>query len=110
MNHDKSLARRVREIRRYLYGENGLDALARALRVPVPTWRNYERGVTMPAEVLLDFIEVTGVDPHWLSTGEGERLQAATRGYDSTSEGRSDSQAGAARYVFPPPVGPELRN
>ena len=74
MNRNTSLARRVHEIRHYLYGENGLEGLARALGVPVPTWLNYERGVSMPAEVLLDFMEVTGVDPRWLRTGEGDRL------------------------------------
>jgi hypothetical protein len=83
MNPKASLACRVREIREFLYGENGVDALARALRVHSATWLNYERGVTMPAEVLLDFIEVTGVDHHWLSTGKGERLIGGHRGSDS---------------------------
>ena len=83
MNRRASLACRVHEIREFLYGENGVDALARALRVPSATWLNYERGVTMPAEVLLDFIEVTRVDPHWLSTGAGERLIEGNRGPDS---------------------------
>jgi hypothetical protein len=88
MNSKTSLGRRVHEIRQHLYGEDGLDALARALRIPAPTWLNYERGVTMPAEVLLDFLKVTGVDPHWLSTGEGERLLAT----DTMS--RSDLRTG----------------
>ena len=38
------------------------------------TWRNYEGGVTMPAWVLLRFLEFTGANPNWLLTGQGERL------------------------------------
>ena len=79
MNRKGPLARRLREIREFLYGENGLDALAHALGIPAATWLNYERGAVMPADVLLDLIEVTRVDPHWLRTGEGERLIMETR-------------------------------
>ena len=32
-----------------------------------------ENGVTMPAWIILQFIEITGAEPHWLLTGEGER-------------------------------------
>jgi hypothetical protein len=35
---------------------------------------NYEQGVTMPSEILLLFIEATGVNPHWLLTGEGSKF------------------------------------
>ena len=72
-----------REIREFLYGENGAEALARAVNVPPATWLNYERGITMPADVLLDFIEVTRVDPHWLSAGEGHRFIQRNGGSDS---------------------------
>jgi hypothetical protein len=68
------IAHRVREIRQYVFGGNGTEALAAALEIPAATWLNYERGVTMPADVLLHFLDVTGADPHWLLTGEGERL------------------------------------
>jgi hypothetical protein len=64
---------RLREVREDLYGAGGATALATALEVPEATWLNYERGVTMPADVMLAFIELTGADPHWLLTGEGER-------------------------------------
>jgi hypothetical protein len=73
-----TLARRIREIRHDLYGENGLTALAEALSLPTRTWLNYEQGVTMPADVLLQFLEVTGTDPHWLLTGEGDRALTRT--------------------------------
>ena len=76
MNRNASLAQRLCEIRHDLYGEHGAEALARALNVPIQTWLNYERGVTMPAVVLLEFLEVTEADPHWLLTGEGNPISA----------------------------------
>ena len=72
-NERAMLAHRIQEIRHDLYGENGLPALASALNLPTRTWLNYEQGVTMPADVLLCFLEVTGTDPHWLLTGEGDQ-------------------------------------
>jgi hypothetical protein len=75
MNHEllAGLARRVREIREDLYGPHGARPLADALEIPAKTWANYERGVIIPAQVILTFIEITGADPHWLLTGQGER-------------------------------------
>ena len=67
---------RLREVREDLYGAGGAAALANALEVPEATWLNYERGVTMPADVMLEFIELTGTDPHWLLTGEREPTEA----------------------------------
>jgi hypothetical protein len=90
MNRKALLACRVREIREFLYGENGVDSLARAVKVPRATWLNYELGITMPAEVLLDFMEATQVDPHWLSTGEGERLIDESRASGSDWVRRMD--------------------
>ncbi len=43
------------------------------MNIPARTWEHYEDGVTIPACVLLKFIGLTGVEPHWLLTGEGER-------------------------------------
>ena len=68
------IAVRVRRIRQDIYGEDGLENLAEMLGVPAQTWRNYERGVTMPAELLLKFIVLTGADPSWLLTGDGKRI------------------------------------
>jgi hypothetical protein len=31
--------------------------------------------VTITSLVLINFIEVTGVEPHWLLTGEGDRTK-----------------------------------
>lgn len=70
------LTARIRAIRRELYGDHGAPLLAESLRIPTRTWVNYEAGCTMPAQVLLRFIEVTTAHPHWLLTGEGDRYRA----------------------------------
>jgi DNA-binding transcriptional regulator YiaG len=74
MSKTALIAERVCEVRHVLFGDLGIEVLARALNVPAATWRNFERGVTMPADILLEFLEVTGADPHWLLTGEGDSL------------------------------------
>jgi hypothetical protein len=68
-----SLSRRLREIRQELFGDHGGPELARRLSLPARTWYNYETGVTVPAEVLLAFIELTGASPTYLVSGEGAR-------------------------------------
>jgi hypothetical protein len=74
------LAGRVREIRLERFGEHGGPMLADALELPFRTWMNYESGVTIPAPVVLRFIEVTGADPRWLLGGEGEKYAARRAG------------------------------
>jgi hypothetical protein len=69
------LAFRVQQIRREIFGEEGIPSLAEVMGLPSRTWENYEAGVTIPATVLLGFIEITGADPHWLLTGMGERYR-----------------------------------
>jgi len=68
-----SVSRRLREIREEIFGEHGGPELARRLNLPARTWYNYETGVTVPAEVLLGFIDQTGANPMWLLNGEGPR-------------------------------------
>ncbi len=67
------LARRVREIRADFFGAHGGPLLADALQLPFRTWMNYEAGCTIPAQVILRFIEVTDAHPHWLLSGEGAK-------------------------------------
>jgi hypothetical protein len=74
-----ALAARARDIRVELFGEDGQARLAALLGVPARTWSNYEDGVTMPATVLLRFIDITGANPAWLLTGEGDRFTTASR-------------------------------
>jgi hypothetical protein len=73
------IARRIREVREERYGRNGGPLLAAFLDIPGKTWANYEGGVTVPAEVLLRFMEVTGADPAWLLYGEGHRYTGEDR-------------------------------
>jgi hypothetical protein len=67
-----TLAQRLREIRREVFGEEGVPLLAETLRLPVIVWRNYEAGANIPARVLLRFSEISGASLLWLLTGEGE--------------------------------------
>jgi SOS-response transcriptional repressor LexA len=75
VNVKKQLSDRLREVRQDLFGEHGGPELARRLNLPARTWYNYETGVTVPAEVLLTFIEQTGTNPIWLLTGNGARYR-----------------------------------
>ena len=79
----RGLARRIREIRVERFGEGGGTLLAEILGLPERTWHNYESGVTIPALVILRFIEVTGADPRWLLTGRGKSGDVA--GFDGQS-------------------------
>ena len=81
-----SLAERLRTIRAELFGERGGPELARRLGIPVRTWYNYEAGVTVPAEVVLRIIQLTSLEPAWLSTGEGPKFRlSATESTPSAS-------------------------
>ena len=71
------LARRVRIIREELFGENGGPLLSQRLGISFRTWMNYEDGCTIPAHVILQFIEITDADPHWLLTGQGETYRSS---------------------------------
>ncbi len=70
-NSRRRLAQRLKEVRVRFFGEQGTAELAKRLGIPPETWTNYERGVTMPAEILLAVLELTSVDPRWLSSGDG---------------------------------------
>jgi hypothetical protein len=71
----KALAGRLREVREERFGEH-IESLAERLEIPVGTWLNYEEGVTILAEILLAFIEITGARSQWLLTGEGDKYAA----------------------------------
>ena len=71
-----SLSRRLREVRQEQFGEHGGPELARRLDLPARTWYNYETGVTVPAEVMLAFIDQTGANPLWLLSGEGPKFRS----------------------------------
>lgn len=69
------LSDRLREIRTELHGERGGSEMARRLNLPIRTWYNYESGVTVPAEVMLKFVELTAVEPQWLLSGKGPKFR-----------------------------------
>ena len=73
------LAERLAQLRLELFGDRGGPEMARRLGIPVRTWYNYEGGVTVPAEVVLKIIELTGVEPGWLLNGKGPRFRNASR-------------------------------
>jgi hypothetical protein len=77
MRSKKELARRLVEVRETLFGIDGGPQIARLLDLPARTWANYERGVTMPGEILLGFVVATGVDPDWLIEGKGPMFRDA---------------------------------
>lgn len=69
------LSTRIREVRLDQFGVDGIAALALELRIPGRTWENFERGVTIPAPIILRLIELTNIGPQWLLTGVGERYR-----------------------------------
>jgi hypothetical protein len=75
MGFSRVLAGRLREVRLDLYGEHGGPLLAEALQIPTSTWLRYESGTPIPGLVLLRFMEVVGVEGHWLLTGEGPKYR-----------------------------------
>jgi hypothetical protein len=68
-----SIGERVRTVRLERFGDD-VEVLAEAMELPPRTWLNYERGVTMPAEIMLRFLVMTGTDPEWLLTGKGRKF------------------------------------
>src|SRR5262245_7991224 len=69
------LAKRLKQVRSDLYGEDGAPELAGLLGIPVRTWHNSWSGITLRAEVILRFIALTSVNPSWLLDGEGEKYR-----------------------------------
>lgn len=78
----QEIAARIREVREEVFGRNGGPEVARRLNLPARTWYNYETGVSVPAEVLFDFAELTGAEVRWVMTGGGPRYQVG-RGPES---------------------------
>jgi hypothetical protein len=89
------LSERLREIRIELHGERGGSEMARRLNLPIRTWYNYESGVTVPAEVMLKFVELTSVEPLWLLNGTGSKFRAP-----SVSLTSSDTVEGLLRTAL----------
>ena len=85
MKSNDILASRLREIRSEKYGEHGGPLMAEAMGLPARTWANYESGVTIQGLALLRFIDVSGVEPHWLLSGRGEKYRLGPRILDDSA-------------------------
>ena len=114
VNVKAQISNRLREVRQEIFGEHGGPELARRLTLPARTWYNYETGVTVPAEVLLGFIDQTGANPIWLLSGKGPRFenhgpgptldemspqQLIRRSLEKLEQERGDDDGKAADYV-----------
>jgi hypothetical protein len=73
------LARRLREIREEVFGEQGVPPLAEALHLSAIVWRSDEAGAEIPGPVLIRFVEISGASLLWLLTGEGDRFPRRAR-------------------------------
>ncbi|AGA28114.1 hypothetical protein Sinac_3886 [Singulisphaera acidiphila DSM 18658] len=89
-----SLGARLRMVRIEIFGDDGSVALSDQLGVAPKTWQNYEEiGEAMPAQTLLHFIELTGVDPLWLMRGEGRKYRQGWRSREPGANLSAVSQA-----------------
>lgn len=66
------LCQRVQTVRMQLFGECGGPMLAELLGISQRRLTRIEAGGPIPAEIILKLIDLTGVSPHWLLSGEGE--------------------------------------
>ncbi len=82
---------RIAKIRRDMFDDEEMGNLARTLGIPLRTWENYEAGVIMPDLLILKFVCLTGVDPAWLLTGEGQPYAASTGTIASQGSGKGQS-------------------
>jgi len=69
-----ALAERLVSLRTDFCGTRGGPEVARRLQISSRTWHDYERGVTVPGEILLKVIETFDVEPLWLIHREGPRF------------------------------------
>lgn len=90
-------------IRIEIFGDDGSVVLSDQLGVAPKTWQNYEEiGEAMPAQTLLRFIELTGVDPLWLMRGEGRKYRQEWRSRELGGNLSAISQAVEPSLRFAP--------
>ena len=94
----RGLAERIRTLAREEFGEDGSRRLAALLGLPPRTLRNFEAGCTIPSEMILAIIHITGVHPNWLLTGlEPMFLPPVARHSNGTRHVSSPSRRHAVR-------------
>lgn len=79
----KAFGNRLRMVREDLYGQQGSQSLAEALHISHQTWLNYESGIVVPGDVVLQLQVLYSVNAHWLLTGEGEKYDRSPREYEA---------------------------
>jgi hypothetical protein len=79
-NRRERLAGRLHQVRLDRYGEQGGPRVAEELGIPTRTWIHFETGAPIPQPILRSFIELTGVETYWLSTGLGPRYRGSAWG------------------------------
>jgi hypothetical protein len=63
-----------------IFGEHGGPMLAELLGITQRRLARIEAGGPIPAEIVLKLIVLTGVNPSWLLSGEGETYDPAAPG------------------------------
>jgi hypothetical protein len=74
------ISARVRTVRIQRFGEHGGPMLAQLLGISRCRLARIEAGGPIPAEIILKFINLTGVNPSWLLSGEGEEYRSPAPG------------------------------
>ena len=95
-----NLSERLRELRTEFFGERGGPDMARTLGILVRTWYNYESGVTVPAEIILQVVELTSVEPVWLLRGEGPKFRPTMPPPPSNDDLQNSSVASLLRTAL----------
>jgi hypothetical protein len=99
----KGIVERLRILAREKYGEANSWWFAPALGLPPKTLVNYEAGCTIPAEVMLAIIDITGAHPHWLLTGCGPRYLRANNSDGAGGDVRARIHRLTDGHAPPPP-------
>jgi hypothetical protein len=125
LTRGRILWKRLRAVRvdRFSDDEVGLATLAGALGLPPGTWRNYERGVAMPAEVLLGLHRAeAGESPlasdgqasdefqEWTSRAGARRSAASPRSTEVEPPGARSYPSSSWRESGGPPDPTDARN
>ena len=74
----------------------GGPVMAQKIGCPVRSWYNYETGVTVRAEIILRFLEVTNASPRWLLHGTGGRYLVPSR---PVALGQADSDKNLSSLI-----------
>jgi hypothetical protein len=94
------LGERLRQVRVEIYGKDGAPELAHILGLPEQSWSNYENGVTIPGDVLLELLVLTYVEPRWLLRGEGEKFRLPAGDVDDQQNSENTKPSAGRRATI----------